>query len=111
MSQKAYMSKKPQTLDEAIEIVSDEFLQTFLKKHADYGKGNVLSIKELGIAFRISEKGERLKNLLMKASDPENESIEDTWTDIGVYAIIGILYRRGWFEKLEVTKKEAQRKK
>lgn len=105
MSNKPQM-KEPQTLDEAIELVSEEFLQTFLKKHKDYGKGNVLSIKELGIAFRISEKGERLKNLLMKSGDPENESIEDTWTDIGVYAIIGILYRRGWFEKLEVSDKE-----
>lgn len=101
------MSQDPQTLNEAIEIVCEEFLHTFLKKHKDYGKGNVLSIKELGIAFRISEKGERLKNLLMKDGVPENESIEDTWTDIGVYAIIGILYRRGWFEKLEVSKEEA----
>lgn len=100
------MTQEPHSLNEAIEIVAEEFLQTFLKKHKDYGKGNVLSIKELGIAFRISEKGERLKNLLMKDSNPENESIEDTWTDIGVYAIIGILYRRGWFEKLEVLKEE-----
>lgn len=98
------MPTQPKHLDEAIELVCAEFLTTFLKKHKDYGKGNVLSIKELGIAFRISEKGERLKNLLMKSSEPENESIEDTWTDIGVYAIIGILYRRGWFEKLEVAK-------
>lgn len=100
------MSQEPQTLNEAIEIVCEEFLQTFLKKHKDYGKGNVISIKELGIAFRISEKGERLKNLLMKNDTPENESIEDTWTDIGVYAIIGILYRRGWFEKLEVLEEK-----
>lgn len=100
------MSQDPQTLNEAIEIVCEEFLQTFLKKHKDYGKGNVISIKELGIAFRISEKGERLKNLLMKNDTPENESIEDTWTDIGVYAIIGILYRRGWFEKLEVLEEK-----
>lgn len=96
------MPTEPTHLNDAIEQVCEEFLRTFLRKHKDYGKGNVLSIKELGIAFRISEKGERLKNLLLKDGTPENESIEDTWTDIGVYAIIGILYRRGWFEKLEV---------
>lgn len=101
------MSEKtlePQTLDEAFAFVEEELLQTFLQKHKDYGKGNILSIKELGIAFRTSEKIERLKNLLMKSDDPANESIDDSWTDIAVYAIIAILYRRGWFEKLEVTK-------
>ncbi len=100
------MKSDPKTLNEAIELVNEELLQTFLKKHKDYGKGNILSIKELGIAFRISEKGERLKNLLMKNGTPENESIEDTWTDIGVYAIIGLLYKRGWFQKLEVESKK-----
>lgn len=94
--------KTPKYLDEAFEQVAAELLATFLKKHKDYGKGNIISIKELGITFRISEKAERLKNLLMSPNQPENESIDDSWTDIGVYAIIGILFRRGWFEKLEV---------
>lgn len=97
--------KSPKYLDEAFEQVAQELLVTFLKKHKDYGKGNIISIKELGITFRISEKAERLKNLLMSADQPENESVDDSWTDIGVYAIIGILFRRGWFEKLEVDPK------
>ncbi len=95
--------KDPKFLDEAFEQVCAELLATFLKKHKDYGKGNIISIKELGITFRISEKAERLKNLLMSANTPENESVDDSWTDIGVYAVIGILFRRGWFEKLEVS--------
>lgn len=95
--------KTPKHLDEAFEVVCAELLATFLKKHKDYGKGNIISIKELGISFRISEKAERLKNLLMTGDAPANESIDDTWTDIGVYAVIGILYRRGWFEDLEVS--------
>lgn len=93
---------EPKYLDDAFEQVCAELLATFLKKHKDYGKGNIISIKELGITFRVSEKAERLKNLLMSDNTPENESIDDSWTDIGVYAIIGILFRRGWFEKLEV---------
>jgi len=96
----------PKYLDEAFEQVSAELLATFLKKHKDYGKGNIISIKELGITFRISEKAERLKNLLMTENTPENETVDDSWTDIGVYAIIGILFRRGWFEKLEVKPKK-----
>lgn len=95
-------AKQPKTLDEAFKIVEDELLVTFIQKHKDYGKGNILSMKELGLAFRLSEKVERLKNLLMKDSSPANESIDDTWGDIAVYAIIAILYKRGWFEKLEI---------
>jgi hypothetical protein len=56
----------------------------------------------LGIAFRLSEKVERLKNLLLKNEGPVNESLEDTWNDIAVYAIIAVLVRRGWFERLEI---------
>ena len=93
----------PKTLDDAFRKVCDELLATFIKKHKDYGKGNILKLEELGIAFREMEKVERLKNLLMKPGDkPANESIEDTWTDIAVYAVIAQMYRRGWFQKLEM---------
>lgn len=93
----------PKTLDQAFSIVTNEMLKTFIKKHKDYGKGNILSIKELGIAFRLSEKTERLKNLLLDPSKkPENESITDNTIDIGVYAVIIEMYRRGWFQKLEL---------
>lgn len=95
----------PKHLDQAFEIVNEELKQMFLKKHADYGKDNILDTKELGIAFRVSDKLNRLKNLLVNNQTPKNESVEETWIDIGVYAIIAILYRRGWFQKLEVKKK------
>jgi hypothetical protein len=103
------MSSKndPQTLDQAFAGVSDEILEMFLKKHKDYGKGNILSIEELGISMRITEKAERLKNLLIKqGKDPVNESIEETWTDIATYAVIAILFRRGQFQKLEVAEEK-----
>lgn len=94
----------PQTLDQAFKQIEDELLQMFLKKHKDYGKGNILSVKELGIALRISEKIERIKHLLAQGGSPANESIEENWIDIGVYAVIAVLLRRGQFEKLEVSK-------
>lgn len=95
---------KPTTLDQAFANVNNELLKMFLKKHKDYGKGNILSVKELGIALRITEKVERLKHLLMQQELPKNESIEETWIDIGVYSVIAVLLRRGQFEKLEVPK-------
>lgn len=105
------MPQKPPTLDRAFAQINEELLLMFLKKHKDYGKGNILSVKELGISMRITEKIERLKNLLLKEqldpkSKPKNESVEETWTDVAVYAVLALLVRRGQFEKLEVDPKK-----
>lgn len=98
--------KTPKTLDKAFAQVNDEILEMFLKKHKDYGKGNILSVEELGISMRILEKCQRLKHLLIKQDEsPANESIEETWIDIATYAIIGVLFRRKQFQKLDVDKK------
>jgi len=94
--------KKAKTLDKSFEQVNEELLKMFLKKHKDYGKGNILANGELGIAMRISEKIERLKHLLLTQNTPNNESIDETWTDIAVYAVIARLLRSGDFQALEV---------
>ena len=96
--------KDPKYLDEAFEEVEKQIKETFLKKHKDYGKGNILDMGELGIAFRISEKFNRIKHLLMSGNKPSNESIDDSWIDIATYAIIAVLLKRGLFEKLNVKK-------
>lgn len=98
------MPNDPKYLDDAFQKVCDELLETFLKKHKDYGKGNILEIGEMGITFRIAEKVSRLKNLLSKNDGPANESLDDTWMDIAVYAVIAMLYRRKQFQNLEVKK-------
>ncbi|OGK28662.1 hypothetical protein A3D06_01600 [Candidatus Roizmanbacteria bacterium RIFCSPHIGHO2_02_FULL_40_9] len=96
----------PQHLDEAFDEVAKELKEIFIKKHRDYGKGNIIDTGELGIAFRISDKLNRLKHLLINHKKPENESIEETWTDIAVYAIIAVLYKRSWFKRLELKEKK-----
>lgn len=101
--------QEPKYLDQAFEKVCQELLAMFIKKHGDYGKGNILDTEELGIAFRISDKLNRLKHLLIKNRVPENESIEETWIDIATYAVIAVLYRRSWFKRLEL--KESKKKK
>lgn len=105
INKKVFMSSKtdPKTLDLAFAQVNDEVLKMFLKKHKDYGKGNILSIEELGISMRVLEKSERLKKLLLSNNAPVNESIEETWVDIATYAVIAILFRRGQFQDLEVA--------
>ncbi len=98
------MTTTPKTLDQAFETVNEELLQMFLKKHRDYGKGNILANGELGISMRVSEKIERLKHLLMTQQKPSNETIEETWIDIAVYGVLAVLLRRGQFQKLDVKK-------
>lgn len=100
--------KDPKYLDEAFEKVCDELLRMFIKKHKDYGKENILELEELGIAYRIGEKLSRIKHLLTKKITPENESVEETWIDIAVYAVIAVLYLRGWFKRLEIKSEGAK---
>lgn len=96
--------KDPQYLDDSFKGVCEELLQIFIKKHKDYGKDNILDTGQLGIAFRISDKLSRLRNLFIANKKPLNESIESTWLDIAVYAIIAVLHLRGWFQKLTLKK-------
>ena len=68
-----------------------------LKKQADYGYENILSFGELGVLVRANDKIARLKNLLTKKKDPENESVEDSWRDLLNYSLIALMLRRGSF--------------
>lgn len=96
---------KPSFLDESFAFVCEEMLKIFIKKHKDYGKGNILDTGEMGILFRISDKVNRLKNLVGTKHKPMNETKEDTWIDIAVYAVIAIMFNRGWFQKLQLKQK------
>jgi len=96
--------KEPQSLDEAFELVSKQMLVVFQKKHKDYGKGNILDTGDLGIAFRVNDKLNRLKHLLTTKAHPINESMEETWIDVAVYSVIAVMYLHGWFQKLHLKK-------
>lgn len=96
---------RPTSLEEAFEMITHEMLAVFVKKHKDYGKGNILDTGELGIVFRESDKLNRLKNILSTGKKPKNEGIDDSWMDIGVYAVIALMYRKKWFQKLMLKNK------
>lgn len=96
------MKKQPKSLEEAFDAITEEMLEVFVKKHKDYGKGNILDTGELGIVFRESDKLNRLKNILASGKKPKNEGIDDSWVDIGVYAVIALMFRKKWFQKLEL---------
>jgi len=97
--------KNPNQAKRFKEIV-DEMYQVHLDKNADYSPANVLGVGEIGIVVRLWDKMTRLMNLLgfevnvefvayHGPKEARNESIEDSYRDMSVYAVIGRLYREG----------------
>ena len=87
-----------------------EGYQLFCEKQLDYGPENIKARTPLltstdrnwaltGLSFRIDDKVTRLINLLKTKSNPNNESIEDTLTDLSNYAIIGLIVKEGNWDK------------
>lgn len=78
------------------ENVLIELLKLHMKKSADYGSSddpydNLRDFGWKGVVVRLGDKYHRLKNLIKSNKLPANESIEDTFKDIAVYAIIGYI--------------------
>jgi hypothetical protein len=65
----------------------------FIRKHLDYGEGNIRKIGEQGLLSRVIDKVARLENL--KGKEAHNESKEDAWSDIANYALIALMVRAG----------------
>jgi len=80
--------------------VSKELQQLFAKKNFDYGNDQIKAFGDFGILVRSYDKIQRLKNIYQKKelSVPE-ETIDDTWRDLAVYAIMAVMYRNGEWEK------------
>ncbi len=85
--------------EEACRKVALEIAEVVIAKQHDYGHDNILAFREQGLIVRLWDKLARLKNLLwVNPDNPKNESIEDTFTDIAGYAIIGLMLRNNTFE-------------
>ena len=89
--------QRPTTFEDALDCVLAEMRAIMISKNRDYGANNISAFGELGVLVRASDKVERLKTLLMGDREPNHESIDDTWRDLGNYAIIAQLVRRGWW--------------
>lgn len=97
----------PEQVVAFIETVMQMY-RVHLDKNADYSPANILGPGEIGLATRLWDKITRLLNLygfevhIEKAGtmdvnalqrDPKNESLDDTYLDVAVYGIIGMLLR------------------
>jgi len=79
-----------------------ELFETFKKKQACYGKGNIAKFGEIGTLIRANDKLERLYNLvyLKRNNAIPEETIRDTWLDLADYALIALLVRNGSWDKI-----------
>ena len=59
-----------------------------VSKQRDYGHGNIDAFGIYGVLVRLSDKIERLKNLMSNDIDPSNESVLDTLRDMVGYCVI-----------------------
>lgn len=88
--------------EEDAQKIYDELLAVLVKKQIDYGPLNIWNAPggaTNGLMVRMSDKLERLKNLIYKQITPNNESLEDSFVDIANYAIIALMVQRGVWAK------------
>ena len=73
----------------------------FDKKQHDYGPDNIAQFGDLGVLIRLNDKIQRLKTLMLSGEQPEftNEAFTDTWMDIHVYGVIGLMCLDGSWPK------------
>ena len=89
-----------------------EQYELFLHKQHDYGPGNIsvgtqLITKEevhlslTGLWFRMNDKIQRLKNLLMsgRKNAVEGEPMEDAFLDVSNYGIMATIVKKGLWGK------------
>ena len=96
------MRQSDGTFDQACRNIALEVARTVIEKHKDYGPDNILVFKEQGLIVRMWDKIGRLKHLLWTERRPKHEAVEDSFTDLAGYAIIGLMLQRECFTfKLE----------
>lgn len=88
--------------EEDAQKIYDELLAILVKKQIDYGPYNIWHAPggaTNGLMVRMSDKLERLKNLIYRNIEPNNESLEDSFVDMANYAIIALMVQRGVWAK------------
>ena len=88
--------------------ISDEQFELFARKMLDYGKGNISvgtnletpeeeKVALTGLWFRMNDKIQRLKQLVLLNNSPrvETEAVEDTFQDLSIYGIIAQIVKNG----------------
>ena len=97
----------PETAKSFKEIQKEQY-ELFCRKQMDYGPKNIsvgtdlrtdedVKLSLTGLWFRINDKIERLKQLVVLDKTAQNEPMIDAFSDLSVYGIIAqIVHRKKW---------------
>ena len=101
----------PQMTQEFKKIQQEQY-ELFLHKQHDYGPGNIsvgtqlqtpeeITLSLTGLWFRMNDKIQRLKTLLMggRKNAVEGEPIEDAFLDVSNYGIMATIVKNGKWGK------------
>ena len=92
----------------SFKAIQKEQYELFCKKQMDYGPTNIsvgtdlrtdedVKLSLTGLWFRINDKIERLKQLVVFDKTAQNEPMIDAFSDLSVYGIIAqIVHRKKW---------------
>ena len=102
--------KYPEMTKEYLNIIMEGY-ETFCSKQSNYGPHNIsvgttlqteddVKLSLSGLFFRMNDKIQRIKQLVVLGKqDNVGEAIDDTFQDLGVYAIIAQLVKKGKWAK------------
>lgn len=81
--------------EQLFKAITDNMLETFIKKNHDYGNSFDKQMDEFGMTaaiIRLSDKLNRLKVLSKDDALVEDESIQDTLLDLANYSILTAMW-------------------
>ena len=106
------MEKEWPVMTKEFKRLQKQQYELFLKKQHDYGPGNIsvgtqlitdeeVHLSLTGLWFRMNDKIQRLKTLLMnnKQSAVEGEPMEDAYLDVSNYGIMATIVKNGKWGK------------
>ena len=105
---KEILKKEYPIIYQTYKDIMDEQFELFAKKHLDYGMGNVSAGTQLvneeetdfamtGLWYRLSDKINRWKNMILTGRKAQNETLIDTFQDITNYGIIcQMVFKNKW---------------
>jgi len=93
----------PSSFLKNVEDTFNELQELLVKKNLDYGPKNISESPGgpiNGLRVRMHDKLARINNLVDKqVSNPQYESLEDSFKDMANYAIIGLLVLRNKWDR------------
>ena len=101
--------KYPETAKEFKRLQEQQY-KVFCEKQMDYGPSNIsvgtdlsrdedVKLSLTGLWFRMNDKIQRIKNLLMSGREINNEPLEDSYLDVSNYGIMATIVKNGKWGK------------